>query len=68
VDARSKMGLGSVLAILGGLGIVVVFGLGLTSPEQSSLDFFMGFILGITCGIGAALALAGMLERRRGGR
>lgn len=67
MDARTKMGVGSVLAILGGLGMVVVIGLGLASPEQSWWDFIIGLFIGIACGIGTALALAGMIEMRRGG-
>jgi hypothetical protein len=65
MDARNKLGLGAVLAILGGLGLVIVPGLGLTSPELTVRDFVIGFAVGITCGIGAALALAGLVELRR---
>jgi len=68
MDARNKMGLGAVLAILGGLGMVIVPGLGLASPDHSVFDFIIGFVIGITCGIGVALALAGMVEMRRDDR
>jgi hypothetical protein len=68
MDARTKMGVGAVLAILGGLGIVVTLGLGLTAPERSWLDFFVGFIIGIACGIGTVLALTGLYEMRRDAR
>jgi hypothetical protein len=68
MDARTKMGVGSVLAILGGLGIVITLGLGFTSPEHSWWDFIVGLFIGIAGGIGVALALAGMVEMRRGGR
>ncbi len=67
MEARTKMGVGSVLAILGGLGMVLVIGLGLASPEQSWWDFIIGFFIGIACGMGVALALAGLYEMRRGG-
>lgn len=67
MDARTKMGIGAVLAILGGLGIVLVIGLGLTSPERTWEDFIVGFFIGIACGIGVALSLAGLYEMRRGG-
>ena len=67
MDARTKMGVGAVLAILGGVSIVVVIGLGLASPERSWWDFVVGIFIGITCGIGVALALAGLFETRRGG-
>lgn len=68
MNARAKMGIGAVLAILGGLAIVVVIGLGLMSPERTWGDFIIGFFTGIACGIGVALSLAGMIEMRRGGR
>lgn len=65
MDAKNKMGLGSVLAIIGGLGMIIVPGLGLTSPDLTVRDFIIGFAVGLTCGVGAALALTGMLEMRR---
>jgi hypothetical protein len=67
MDPRNKVGLGGVLAILGGLGLVIVPGLGLTSPDAGWWDFMIGFFVGIGCGVGVALALAGLLEMRRGG-
>jgi len=65
MNTTQKLGVGSALAAIGGLGIVLIPVLG-WSPVGSPWDFILGFLFGVSAGAGAALAIAGLLERRSG--
>ena len=64
MDARTKLGVGAVLAILGGLGLVIIPLSGVAELEGIG-GFLLGMIVGMACGAGAALALAGLFEAQR---
>ena len=61
---NAKLGAGSVLAVLGGLGIA--FGSGWGSSLPTPWSFISGFVTGILAGSGVALAVFGLIERRQG--
>jgi hypothetical protein len=54
-----------MLATAGALGIVLFPLLGWTEV-RSPWDFVLGFLFGLSGGLGVALAIWGMLERRSG--
>jgi hypothetical protein len=63
MNAQQKTAIGSVLTLIGATGITfsLIFGLtSLTSPW----DFPLGFMLGLSAGVGVVLVIAGFLERR----
>ena len=64
MDTRTKLGLGSVLAILGALGMILAPTLGATALTRP-WSFLAGFLVGVVCGLGVALTVAGLLEHRR---
>ena len=64
MNTQTKIALGSVLATLGALAIVLPFLRELTAAS-SSWDFLSGFIVGVITGFGATLVIAGLIERRR---
>jgi hypothetical protein len=61
---ESKLGLGAVLAVVGGLGVVLGATVGATELP-TPWSFVVGFVVGIVAGLGVALALVGLVERRR---
>lgn len=64
MQTKSKLSLGSILGILGALGIVLAPTVGATAlPDPWS--FVAGFAVGVVGGLGAALAIAGLIEYRR---
>jgi hypothetical protein len=65
VDTKSKLGFGSALATLGGVGAVLLPLLGWTEIGRP-WSFLLGFVFGLSAGVGVALSIAGMLERRSG--
>lgn len=65
MQTNTKLGLGSVLAILGGIGLAVGPILGIPDLPWP-LPFLAGFAVGISAGAGGALALFGLIERRKG--
>jgi hypothetical protein len=66
LNTDQKLGAGSVLAVLGALGIVLFPLLGWTEI-RSPWDFVLGFFFGVSAGLGVALSIWGMLERRSPG-
>jgi hypothetical protein len=65
VEWSTKLTVGSVLAILGGLGMAVGPLLGLTDLGRP-LSFLAGFMIGVVAGGGAALAISGLIDRGSG--
>ena len=61
---QAKIALGGALAALAGAGIALSSILGWMSLSRP-WGFFLGFILGISAGIGVALVIFGLLECRR---
>jgi hypothetical protein len=64
--SQTKLGLGSALAIIGALLIVLAPLMGWTSLPWP-WDFALGFTTGLLAGMGTALAIGGLIERRRRG-
>lgn len=64
MTTKLKIGLGSLLALLGACGIVLgsTFGLSHLDSPQS---FIIGFTFGIISGIGTPLTISGLIEYRR---
>jgi predicted ABC-type sugar transport system permease subunit len=65
VRTQTKIAVGSALSTLGALAIVLSLLLGWTEAP-SPWDFLLGFVVGVVTGLGATLAVAGLVERRRG--
>jgi len=65
-SSQAKMALGSALASSGALLMVLALLLGWTSLP-GPWDFLLGFATGLAAGLGTALALKGLIERRREG-
>lgn len=63
-DPRQKAGLGSALATLGALGIVLGPKMGATALGKP-WSFLAGFSVGVIAGIGVALAVSGLLDLRK---
>ena len=64
MSVQTKMGLGSALATIGALWIVL--SLLLWWPETPRpWGFLSGFVAGVLTGLGGTLALFGLLERRQ---
>jgi len=64
MSTQTKIALGSVLSTLGALAIVLSLLLEWTAAP-SPWDFLLGFVVGVINGLGATLAIAGLIERRR---
>lgn len=62
-EPRTKLAVGSVLAILGGIGMAIGPFLG-ASDLGRPMSFLVGFMVGVVAGFGVALAVAGLLEQR----
>jgi peptidoglycan/LPS O-acetylase OafA/YrhL len=64
-DAQKRMAVGSALACIAGLAIVLsaIFG---WSGASQPWGFLLGLVLGILVGLGATLAVSGLVEHRRG--
>jgi hypothetical protein len=63
LNTEKKLGVGSMLATVGAVGIVL-FPLMHWTDVPSPWDFLLGFAFGLMAGVGAALAVWGLLERR----
>jgi predicted ABC-type sugar transport system permease subunit len=65
IKTQTKLALGSVMAVIAALGIVLSLFLGWTDAPRP-WGFLLGFVVGVFAGLGATLALAGLIERRSG--
>ncbi len=65
ISPQTKLALGSTLSTVAALGIVLTLLLGWTAVP-SPWVFLLGFANGVSAGFGATLAVAGLIERRRG--
>ena len=66
MDARRKIGIGSPLALVGAISVALAPVTGWTGT-LGPWSFVSGLAVGIVTGIGAALCIAGLLERRAQG-
>ena len=64
ISWHTKMAMGSALAFIGGLLIFLSPLVGLYSFPRP-WDCLLGFVTGLLAGLGAALAIGGLIERRR---
>jgi len=64
ISTQTKIGVGSVLSTFGALAIVLSMLLEWTAPRP--WGFLIGFGVGVLTGLGATLAIVGLIERRRG--
>lgn len=64
MKANQKTGFGSVLAVFGGIGIILGPLFGLTDLNDP-WSFIAGLIVGLMAGTGVALSIYGLQERRR---
>ncbi len=62
-EPRTKLAVGSVLAILGGIGMAIGPFLGASDLGRPT-SFLVGFMVGVVAGVGVALAVSGLLEQR----
>ncbi|MBN1552133.1 hypothetical protein JW979_11710 [bacterium] len=63
MTSQSKLALGSVLAVMGALGMVLSLVLG-WSEAPRPWSFIVGFFVGLFMGLGVTLSIAGLIERR----
>jgi hypothetical protein len=64
IDTNRKLGVGSALAVFGGIGIAL--GPTIWASASGPWAFGVGFLFGVMAGIGVALAVVGLIELRRG--
>ena len=65
MSTQTKIALGSVLATVGALGMVLSLLLGWSAAPRP-WGFLLGFVVGVLAGLGATLSVSGLIERRRG--
>ena len=65
MNTQTKLGLGSAMATVAALGIVLSLLL-VWSAAPRPWGFLLGFVFGVLAGLGVTLAVAGLIERRRG--
>ncbi|NLD43167.1 MAG: hypothetical protein GX657_06710 [Chloroflexi bacterium] len=61
---QARIAVGAVLSVAGALGAYLSLTLGWGEAPRP-WSFLLGFAVGVLCGLGATLAVAGLLERRR---
>jgi hypothetical protein len=66
MSAAKKLTSGAVLALLGGAGIIFGPLLGFSDLERP-WSFILGFVFGVLAGIGIALSLFWLYEKKQGG-
>ena len=64
MNTKSKLGIGAVLAVCGGLGMALGPVIGFTQLREP-FSFFIGFAVGLIGGIGTVLAVSGLIEYRK---
>jgi hypothetical protein len=64
-NTQTKMALGSALASIAGLGIVLSPILGWSGAPEP-WGFLLGLAFGILAGLGVTLAVSGLIDYRRG--
>lgn len=63
MDPEKKISIGAFLGVVGSVGIILGFLLG--APNLAGpWDFLVSFALGVSAGLGVALSVSGLLERR----
>jgi hypothetical protein len=67
LTAERRLGIGSLLSIVGAVGIVLIPLLDWTRIE-SPWVFWLGFLFGVSAGSGVALVVSGLIGRRSGCR
>ena len=65
MNTQTKLGLGSAMATIAALGIVLSLLLEWSAAPRP-WGFLLGFAFGLLAGLGVTLAVAGLIERRRG--
>lgn len=65
MTSSTKLALGSLFAVIGGLGMILGPTVG-ASALPAPWSFIAGFVAGLAGGIGVALSIFGLLERRQG--
>jgi predicted ABC-type sugar transport system permease subunit len=65
MSTQTKIALGSVLATVGALGMVLSLLLGWSAAPRP-WGFLLGFLVGVLAGLGATLSVSALIERRRG--
>jgi hypothetical protein len=64
MKTKHKMAFGALLSICGGIGIVLGPSFGLADLGRP-WSFIIGFAVGVSGGIGAVLAICGLIENRK---
>lgn len=64
ISTKTKIALGAVLSTMGALSIVLSLLLQ-WSAAPGPWGFLLGFVEGVISGLGATLAIAGLIERRQ---
>jgi hypothetical protein len=67
IDVQKRMAYGAALAAIAGVCIVLSLLLGWSAAPRP-WGFLLGFATGVVAGLGATLAISGLLEHRRGRR
>ena len=65
ISTHAKTGVGAALASVGALGMVLSLLLEWSAAPRP-WGFLLAFVLGVLAGLGATLAVSGLLERRSG--
>ena len=65
MSTQTKMTLGSVMAVVGALGMVLSLLLEWPAAPRP-WGFLLAFVVGVLAGLGVTLAVSGLIERRRG--
>lgn len=64
MKSEKKLAFGAIFGILGAAGIILGPLLGLSELARP-WSFILGFIFGLLAGVGVALSLFGLLEKKR---